>query len=1316
MPIIQNPMVLKKNQRATFFVSKTELLNHPKVLADSYFSDSANWKNVVLRYETDDAAPQVENIQMDASMTSPTGQFFVSDKARDDFKLKAIIITDFDGDAFPIYIEDLSEEVVDLIFTPDVLAPIINSVDYAGAQATISVSNENSGEAFLKIFRKTEDEEDFTVIFSGMLQSGVWTINDPLYQEVTDRTYSYKATLTIDGAESLDSNISEVIVPAFEAPGQVTNMALSVNDINEITLMGDYVNGATSYKVYRSIDDTNFVLIAQNLPDPYFNQTISENVTYFYKMTSDNGLESEPSESVTIRAVATPELSLEHEGDPLHLIAYWNDAQDGITTYWIEWGDDGDFPFNQQNISMPFSFENLLDSSKTYNFRLMATNNVGNGSTKGSLIVVAATYPAAPENFNAQMQFEGNGVVLTWEETLCTTYDIYRGATSETMTYLEQDIPHGGQTTFNDTTAVAGSTYFYGIQSRYEGMDSGFSNIKQIKVIGMPESPTVESDGAEGMIITWPEVAGADKYRVTVMDDNGIITPVSVDNAESPLTVPALGEGSFTIQVYCSNEVGDGSEVVSGPASFQIESAELFGFSMRYGQPRIFAFKAGETITKPQLSDVNNSYSTFTNLYASVAEGGKKYFEFKTLAAPTLSGALGTLAAINNLRMGSGFDGEILDAHHNTSDDSIVMVGTFTKDGSGQDAPRVVCYFATNGARNKFFMNGLGTGFNGAVTACSITLQGGAKKYYFAGDFTEFNGTPVGRIVRLNSNGTLDTGFTCPAITGGTIKSIATRQNPSTEVFFGGSFTQIGGEARPYFGALDYSGGFLATFPIANVPNGPVNVVRINQAGSILFIGGNFTLWNSSPAGYYREITISSGAVVATFSTNFGAGLNAQVTDLSVSNSTQVLAVGDFTNLKGVTYNRYILMNQGNAVTAYYSNGVNGNNGFATRPTGCVHDGANGMSIVFGDFATHLGVSVGKAACMFLSNGAINTDYQNQIGTGFDVAPKVGRVLQSMGIAIAGDFNTLNGATYKKYAQIGYRQTNLASATVSQVGFIATDVEPSVMINPVAGSYALKQGNTGDPVFGLDQYGGFYIDNVIHPQLCMQPPSANTVIGMALDLTAKKMWVSRDGGWINGNPQTGVGGLDISAYLTKDRIFVGASYFSSAATNWSLSLNRTLAYPLANFGLPSKKPAAPVFVLQRTFEVDGLQPNEVLTGAFANMSNGALELLPDNGTGTSRYDKTGILVPTKIYAVRIHIKTIAGVGTATGAVTVQGGTTSFWDDRATMDQTTLNTFVLGFIELSIRAKVDMFSIINAYGSGSNDFIRITKIEIYEAKQ
>lgn len=101
MTIITKPATVEKNSVAEFTLNKSVLAAVDSVVADSYFSNSQNWSEVLIYYKSSEGN-QREILKFNATQASPTANFLVSDKARDIFQVQKIVIKDFDNGSFTV--------------------------------------------------------------------------------------------------------------------------------------------------------------------------------------------------------------------------------------------------------------------------------------------------------------------------------------------------------------------------------------------------------------------------------------------------------------------------------------------------------------------------------------------------------------------------------------------------------------------------------------------------------------------------------------------------------------------------------------------------------------------------------------------------------------------------------------------------------------------------------------------------------------------------------------------------------------------------------------------------------------------------------------------------------------------------------------------------------------------------------------------------------------------------------------------------------------------------------------------------------------
>ena len=140
MPILTKAAAPVKGTATLFTLDKAALATVTSVAADAYFSDSANWKSVSLLYHSS-IGNQHEVVKFEASQSSPTSKFLVSEQSRDIFEIQKIVIKDFDGGTFEV----LRSELTTAEFDVDMASAPSTSYTFSNAlkSSDITLSNGN---------------------------------------------------------------------------------------------------------------------------------------------------------------------------------------------------------------------------------------------------------------------------------------------------------------------------------------------------------------------------------------------------------------------------------------------------------------------------------------------------------------------------------------------------------------------------------------------------------------------------------------------------------------------------------------------------------------------------------------------------------------------------------------------------------------------------------------------------------------------------------------------------------------------------------------------------------------------------------------------------------------------------------------------------------------------------------------------------------------------------------------------------------------------------------------------------------------------
>lgn len=173
--------------------------------------------------------------------------------------------------------------------------------------------------------------------------------------------------------------------------------------------------------------------------------------------------------------------------------------------------------------------------------------------------------PVVPTGVSASMGQFCDRVAVTWNASAgADDYDVYRNTVdnSGSAALLQAGVVG---TSFDDTTAMSGTTYFYFVQACNGNGCSGFSSPSATgsiaDAVGQVTGVAASDSGCTSVQVTWNSVAGATGYDVlrNTVDDGGTATLLGSTGATSFDDMTAAGGTTYFYFVQATNACGSGA-------------------------------------------------------------------------------------------------------------------------------------------------------------------------------------------------------------------------------------------------------------------------------------------------------------------------------------------------------------------------------------------------------------------------------------------------------------------------------------------------------------------------------------------------------------------------------------------------------------------------------------------------------------------------------------------------------------------------------------------------------------------------------------
>ena len=435
------------------------------------------------------------------------------------------------------------------------------------------------GAAKYEIYRSTQQSTGYSLLGTTTSTSYVNT------GAAAGKTYYYKVCAVNSAGTSAYSNIvSGRAKAAIPAAPRVTIGNSSASGKPQLTWAA--VDGAAKYEIYRSTQQsTGYTLLGTTTSTSYVNTGAAVGKTYYYKVRALNvdgaagAYSSTVSGAAKAVAPAAPTVTMTYSDGGKPKLT-WS-AVSGAASYRVYRSESRGTGYSLLGTTTSTSYVNTGAAvGKTYYYRVKAVNSAGTSAYSNIVSGTARTpAPAAPVLKGGTSSASGKPQ-LTWAAVDgAAKYDVYRSNRAD-GTFSK--VGSTDKTTYVNTGAVKGVTYFYKIRAVGASGASGFSNTVAIHVAGVVKAPAavvlsgIKADAA-GITVTWKITANADTYNVLRRDASNTAWKViarGVSGTSYKDTTVARGVMySYTVQGVAADGVTTGPYDTTGKSAKVTASA-----------------------------------------------------------------------------------------------------------------------------------------------------------------------------------------------------------------------------------------------------------------------------------------------------------------------------------------------------------------------------------------------------------------------------------------------------------------------------------------------------------------------------------------------------------------------------------------------------------------------------------------------------------------------------------------------------------------------------------------------------------------------
>ncbi|MEZ4756379.1 MAG: delta-60 repeat domain-containing protein [Flavobacteriales bacterium] len=431
---------------------------------------------------------------------------------------------------------------------------------------------------------------------------------------------------------------------------------------------------------------------------------------------------------------------------------------------------------------------------------------------------------------------------------------------------------------------------------------------------------------------------------------------------------------------------------------------------------------------------------TLTLLYAITVAGGLALFAQPGAIDPTFDPGAGANDRLFCAALQA--DGKLLVAGELTAYDGV------TRNGIARLNP--------DGSLDTAFDPGDGPEFQ--IYSMAVQPDG---KILVGGQFNEFDGVTANMIVRLNPDGSVDSGFDTG--TGADWIVLSIKPQSDGKILVGGNFLEFDGVPRSGIARLNADGSLDTSFDPGTGLGSTSGATGISafliQSDGRILIGGSFTSYDGVPRNSIARIH-ADGALDTSFDPGDGAQFGfVGVSDMALLPDGRIILGGDFAMFDGMFRSYLARVNIDGSLDASFVPGTGPDswvNAIALQPDG---------KVVVGGFFNSFDDVQRNSLLRVNADGTLDTGYDT--GTGMALVDEIvfDLVLQPDGkVFAAGEFTVYDGTPRNHIVRVeGGVSTSVQVPITDQEGsFVRPNpAEGTILLSePLSGTVCDAQGRT----------------------------------------------------------------------------------------------------------------------------------------------------------------------------------------------------------------------------------------------------------------